>query len=860
MARDVNQAYAVLIRLVLAAYVIHFKSPNYLRGTTQDLLAARVAAVVQATAGDTGIRNAIGLSEAYWTNLIDVLSAAVPSLERRSFTGGNGGDGGLDFDATPGALMVRHAPDLWADLERLYHVMCISRNCLYAGPRVQNLVARVGIDSNIRNLIHCCVRVAVRGYDGVAGNDHEERWQWVVNGYKRLLVTGLQWLNNAVAQNERRKNELWLALFDHGSAVDLDNGPQSDGDGEKLGRERKRAELEGEWDGESKPLPPNIDAGRFVGNGYVLALKYNLDSIKSDFQEAYGRAPTPAEIHLEWRRMWAGDSDDGISDADREWWGVEYCRLDRHYRVNAIRWERKQRGQPEPQMIKNRRQEIERQLDMLSPEIANRIRREIIPPEVMLPAGWDDESEPADDSIMSLSADEGARILKSGKDELLKRLEKFRIGDSDGEAEDAALTPEDEADTAGDEQDSEDDEEDEDYPGATEDGRGLLTDVPLILGPSEIEVLPMLIMSGLVPTPRNGQHILRTHLLLSQPTGRNLLRELLIFVAAWDLREEELYFKFICKILEAILNCGLLPFAYTVMEDRSRTKDIVSPAQAVVVKVLTSIFRQRTITTTPEAVDTQALNFIFTEFRKHIVPQTCALIFLQGKIHGGYASAEDFPLNSWDMERMFEGVYQYLEFFAMLVEGRGNADDSNSENGAGTLNIWKEILTDWSLVHELLTLLSELSKIELTASAASVPPPPPPFPTPNQNSTKHQRSQSADDAFPTRVTDFETRSFSSPLRKPFIDNLKKDEIDELNSNEDPDEAPTEPASPPPELSIPPPPSQLPPEVDPSEFDWRNVKKLCILVLTRLMDGNPKVKQQVRKMGAFELVDVYNEVV
>jgi palmitoyltransferase len=123
-----------------------------------------------------------------------------------------------------------------------------------------------------------------------------------------------------------------------------------------------------------------------------------------------------------------------------------------------------------------------------------------------------------------------------------------------------------------------DDENDDDYddiPG--DEGRGLLTDVPLILGPTEIEVLPMIIMAGIVE-PQEGQpgyhsdptvfssvrsmHGVRCHLLLAQDNGRNLLRELLIFVAAWDLREEELYFKFMVKIMEAILANQLLPFAY----------------------------------------------------------------------------------------------------------------------------------------------------------------------------------------------------------------------------------------------------------------------------------------------------------
>jgi hypothetical protein len=87
----------------------------------------------------------------------------------------------------------------------------------------------------------------------------------------------------------------------------------------------------------------------------------------------------------------------------------------------------------------------------------------------------------------------------------------------------------------------------------------------------------MIIMGGIVE-PTEGQpgwhpdpaimssvrsmHQVRCHLLLAQDNGRNLLRELLIFVAAWDLREDELYFKFMVKIMEAILSYELLPFAY----------------------------------------------------------------------------------------------------------------------------------------------------------------------------------------------------------------------------------------------------------------------------------------------------------
>jgi palmitoyltransferase len=155
------------------------------------------------------------------------------------------------------------------------------------------------------------------------------------------------------------------------------------------------------------------------------------------------------------------------------------------------------------------------------------------------------------------------------KDDLLKRLEPDPDRPSGLISHVASPTsppPED---------DDDNDDDYDDIPG--DEGRGLFTDIPLILGPTEIEVLPMIIMAGIVE-PQEGQpgyhsdptvfssvrsmHGVRCHLLLAQDNGRNLLRELLIFVAAWDLREEELYFKFMVKIMEAILANQLLPFAY----------------------------------------------------------------------------------------------------------------------------------------------------------------------------------------------------------------------------------------------------------------------------------------------------------
>jgi palmitoyltransferase len=458
------------------------------------------------------------------------------------------------------------------------------------------------------------------------------------------------------------------------------------------------------------------------------------------------------------------------------------------------------------------------------------------------------------------TADYGAQILQEGKKDLLRRLEPDserpvrsrrtrprspppampaeRMEHSpipDPPDAPLALPSDDERDPLSEEDDSEDE-----YPVPGDDGRGLLTDVPLILGPGEIEVLPMIIMSGIVP-PRSDQegygtteqevtaiknmHTVRCHLLLAQDNGRNLLRELLIFVAAWDLRDDELYFKLMMKIIEAVLTNGLLPFSYHAFRE---SKDIISPAQAVIMKLLTSIFRSRQSETArsrgltvtprpsrkpvgeatpyPERNDVHMVSFLFTEFRRHIIPQTCALIFLQGQIRNGTVSPDEFPLNLWDMERMYEGIYQYLEFFAILTEH----------------DVWKQMMADWEITSELVTLLEELD--------AAIP----------RSTPKHQpnyKQRAASKALVQYGPD-PVHGQAVAIERPYdvsattagataIDAAQDEQADAAAG------APQQPAYAPP-----------PPEDEPSDFEWRNLKKLAVLVLSSLVWKSPPVQAQL----------------
>lgn len=442
------------------------------------------------------------------------------------------------------------------------------------------------------------------------------------------------------------------------------------------------------------------------------------------------------------------------------------------------------------------------------------------------------------DEFGALRTPESAAVtLQAAKDQLMARLADTASGAVNDEETDLIPLP-NEGDMNGQigpGSDSDDGYRSPGEPGDQE--RGLLTDIPLVLGPQEIEALPMIIQiaicsgQGAVMHGRDMQGM-RCNILLAGDPGRNLLRELLIFIAAWDLQDDDMYFKLMMQIMEAILENGLMPFAYQTFAE---VKDIVSPAQSMVVKLLTQIFRGKQgmppITgkepwtagnvhaNASRRVDIYIVRYIFTIFRQCIIPETCALIYLQGQIKAGFALPEDFPLNLWDMERVYEGVYQFLEFFAVLTE---------SEE-------WKDLLVNWEIVNELVTLLREL-EASIPKAPVSVPqtvaeaqqaatqqqpplqlqpqPPKPQASTYNPAPVAVERPFDVAPPLPTETT-FAPRS---PLSQ--TDSQDQVEMD---------------------------------AADPSDFEWRNLKKLVILVLSSLVWKSPTVQKQIRQYGGVEMV-------
>ena len=486
------------------------------------------------------------------------------------------------------------------------------------------------------------------------------------------------------------------------------------------------------------------------------------------------------------------------------------------------------------------------------------------------------------DTIIAKTAAAAARMLREAKEQLLERLHDPSSPQQDGnaphkqvpkeqatvvEGDVSSLDPPQSGDSdfaadgsAEEDEEGDDEEEEGDEQDRTADpDRGLLTDIPLVLGPKDIEPLAMIVAGGIYPyftpgspeavvesfnsswnpvlvvppipvnaieaTEKRHMQAVRCNILLAQDAGRNLLRELLIFIAAWELGEDELYFKLMLRVMDAILQAGLMPFAFQTFGE---LKDIVSPAQCQVIKLLTQIFRKKQCTSSPNGiqiarghptvaplrVDLLVVRYVFTVFRQSVIPETCALIYLQGRIRAKVAQPEDFPLNLWDMDRIYEGVYQFLEFFAVLTENE----------------VWKELLIKWEIVSELITLLRELDqsipKAPLTAVQA------------HREAFSSYARTSIKEAAQTATSLVERPYDPVPIEEGGP--TTHDPVSELDS-----------------------PITGLENVDPAEFEWKNLKKLVVLVLSSLVWKSPTVQSQIRQYGGVELVlaccnyDAYN---
>ncbi|CAF9904722.1 MAG: hypothetical protein GOMPHAMPRED_002926 [Gomphillus americanus] len=364
-----------------------------------------------------------------------------------------------------------------------------------------------------------------------------------------------------------------------------------------------------------------------------------------------------------------------------------------------------------------------------------------------------------------------------------------------------------------------------------------LSEIPIILAPSgEIEALPMFILvciaangeiSNLEEKDRLEQAI-RCFFLVRSTTGRMLLRELYIFIAAWDLPEDELFFKSMVNITNSFHQHNLLYDVYNALAD---PKDIISPGQNILVKLIHHIFKS--ISDPPElyerrsaklkSLDTNLIQFLLSRFRNNILPRALAIIWLQGQVRDGVvAAAEDFEranLNLWDMERAYEGVYQFLEFFSALNDNP----------------VWKNYCIQLEIAWDIVELIRYLHK-HVPVQPFIIPPPPQQLLSRTSSDSNYPPPQRATSSVGDRVVS---------LERPYSPAISNHSAPSQTGGRGMSSVPAQADSPPPSTPTTPQP--------PHTYPWRNLKKMSILVLSGLLYNAPSLRAKIREYDGVLLI-------
>ncbi|KAH1654732.1 hypothetical protein KXX15_006609 [Aspergillus fumigatus] len=501
----------LMLKVILTGTLSHYETRGMIDDKRLEHMLSAGKQILYKTHQESDVRHNLGLSPDIWQGFTDVLTKAIPVLESQSFAWKS--PPSANYEHSSSNLIAYNYFSLVKDIERLNDLCTIARNLLATTKKAQNIAAEKGFDQRILALVDTCVRVTARGFDGETNARNEERWQKVVNLYKRLLITCLQFLHNFIMHNEQRKMVLWLDLF----------GYHSTGDSNII---QPREPLD-QANAQAEGVAPVVKIGERIVNPPIRAL---YDQTAEDLLlETISNFPRePATIKEEAAMLLLAN----IKDHMEKLLGRD---------LTAI-----QEMGKDPEQVKEIRaaltailgakvdgwsdlQDRARDLPPALPEDEPPRKKAILTIDRSQTAGfpricWADLPDlneygalaagdapiTEEDTSMPRSAQSAAETLQEAKDELMARLqESSQIadhGDQDYDAGDAGTIGDDDshsleavADGSMEEEEEEDDEDDEDYRGRPGDQqRGLLTDIPLVLGPAEIEALPMIIQAGIV--------------------------------------------------------------------------------------------------------------------------------------------------------------------------------------------------------------------------------------------------------------------------------------------------------------------------------------------------------------------------
>ncbi|KAI1490764.1 hypothetical protein F5X96DRAFT_694153 [Biscogniauxia mediterranea] len=634
------------------------------------------------------------------------------------------------------ALIIKNYVPLKEALQMLNKLMHIARNLLVTtDPEVpQDLSAAISFDHEVYEAICLCVNVTSKGIDGEMPEDDASRVKLneITELYKKVLVTSLQQAHNWIAKNDRNKMTFWYQVLIESPDVDINPGPED------------RHEPVLDYPSVKSMYLRDEIANWLRRNSKMCSTAAAICKEYFQSQEDHERNRwLPHDENLSWNytppQMWAWTPDlyDEASNVVSTWNPEEENKYEQDKAYGRVSHELDQWWEaarcPNTSNLGLTMYPIDFVPERIKECEANLMQRYAA-------------AEPPDDP----------------GDALEHNVDEAHHPDWQAQAPHAApnFAPE------YDEYEEEADDDDSYGEGPM---TGLLTEVPNILDPKQIEALHMIVKSCILDSAgsgltRFGENLQQTRcrIFLATDCGRNLLREMLVFIAVWEKDEQSLIFQISSQIVQAIHENSLIPYAWNAVRS---PKDIISPAQTVLLRLITYLSRTAffphkdynpTIEAKPGEMEallsnedvrlSKMLNFLYGIFRSRIVPECVALMQIQGEVRKNRLDPVDFPVDNWDLERAKDGLVQYLDFLYTIAD----------------IHPLRQHLIDYEAVYELLKLLEGLdvgverapfagSRHNNNTNPASTPsttstpqapsssnPPPPPPPPPPLSDPPHE--------------------------------------------------------------------------------------------------------------------------
>ncbi|KAI1353813.1 hypothetical protein F5Y01DRAFT_303040 [Xylaria sp. FL0043] len=622
------------------------------------------------------------------------------------------------------ALIIKNYVPLKEALQMLNKLMHIARNLLVTtNPEIpQNLSATINFDHEVIEAICLCVNVLSKGIDGEMPEDDASRVKLneITELYKKVLVTSLQQAHNWIAKNDRNKMTFWYRVFIESPDVDLN--PEPDDRYEVVGStlSPRCLYLQEEVRNWIKRNTVMCRPAAAICQEYLKAKDPQKPDLWFPHQNNLAFVYTNSDATDDTPSTWDPEAKEKFS---QDW---QYGRVSHELDV----WWTQARL-PNLTNMDSPQSETSVLIDKIRQCEENLMSR-YAPPESPDETG-DGVEHHADDATVQEWPTQPPQDTPHYAPEYDEYEEEADDDDSYGEG---PMT-------------------------------GLLTEVPNILDPKQIEALHMIIKSCILDTAgsgptRHGESLqqARCRIMLATECGRNLLREMLVFIAVWEKDEQSLIFQISSQIVQALHESSLIHHAWEAVRS---PKDIMSPAQTVLLRLITYLARTAFLPSknynpdpdpkgdpesrlaNPDFRLSRMLHYFYTIFRNRIAPECIALMRIQGEVRAETIDPADFPVDNWDLERAKDGLVQFLDFLYTIAD----------------IHPLRQHLIDYDAVHDLLKLLEGLdlavervpfpvnrrndvaaaSSASMPApqpSSSSNPPPPPPPPPPPLSEPPHE--------------------------------------------------------------------------------------------------------------------------